>query len=168
MRFSEYAASLFERKVTKRKIRSAKTRKKWESVLRLHLLPAFGDFFLDGIRRADLEGWLERMGKVVQAGRYSPVTVNNWLDILRVIVTSAVEEYELRRHRDHRPPEDLRSRYAGDVRPLQHGPPEGDSGGGRGGHLAREVPRASTGRCIVVGKWWERPEKRNGHPRRMP
>ena len=95
IRFSEYAASLFERKVTKGKIRSAKTREKWESVLRLHLLPAFGDFFLDGVRRADIEAWLERMGKVVRSGRYSPVTVNNWLDILRVIVTSAVEEYEL-------------------------------------------------------------------------
>ena len=55
-----------------------------------------------------------------------------------------------RRHRDHRPAEDLRSRDPGDVRPLQHGPPKGDSGGCRGGHLAREVPRASTGRCIVV------------------
>lgn len=98
MRFSEYAASLFERKVTKGKIRSAKTREKWESVLRLHLLPAFGDFFLDGIRRADIEAWLERMGKVVQSGRYSPVTVNNWLDILRVIITSAAEEYELPRN----------------------------------------------------------------------
>ena len=98
IRFSEYAASLFERKVTKGKIRSAKTREKWECVLRLHLLPAFGDFFLDGIRRADIEAWLERMGKVVQSGRYSPVTVNNWLDILRVIVTSAVEEYELPRN----------------------------------------------------------------------
>ena len=30
IRFSEYAASLFERKVTKGKIRSAKTREKWE------------------------------------------------------------------------------------------------------------------------------------------
>jgi integrase len=54
--------------VTKGKIRSAKTREKWESVLRLHLLPAFGDFFLDGIRRADIEAWLERMGKVFLAG----------------------------------------------------------------------------------------------------
>jgi integrase len=98
IRFSEYAASLFERKVTKGKIRSAKTREKWESVLRLHLIPAFGDFFLEGIRRADIEAWLERMGKVVRSGRYSPVTVNSWLDILRVIVTSAVEEYELPRN----------------------------------------------------------------------
>ena len=69
IRFGEYAASLFERKVTKGKIRSAKTREKWESVLRLHLLPAFGDHFLDGIRRADIEAWLEAMGK--RCGRAS-------------------------------------------------------------------------------------------------
>ena len=83
--------------MTKGKIRSAKTREKWESVLRLHLLPAFGDHFLDGIRRADIEAWLEVMGKSVRSGKYSPVTVNNWLDILRVIVTSAVAEHELSR-----------------------------------------------------------------------
>ncbi len=98
IRFGEYAASLFERKVTKGKIRSAKTREKWESVLRLHLLPAFGDHFLDGIRRADFEAWLEAMGRRVRSGDYSPVTVNNWLDILRVVITSAVAEHELPRN----------------------------------------------------------------------
>ena len=66
-------------------------------MLRLHLLPAFGDHFLDGIRRADIEAWLEAMGKAVRSGEYSPVTVNNWLDILRVIITSAVAEHELSR-----------------------------------------------------------------------
>jgi hypothetical protein len=84
--------------VTKGKIRSAKTREKWESILRLHLLPAFGDHFLDGIRRADIEAWLEKVGRSVGAGTYSPVTVNNWLDVLRVIITSAVAEYELPRN----------------------------------------------------------------------
>jgi hypothetical protein len=73
IRFSEYAASLFERKVTKGKIRSAKTREKWESVLRRHLIPAFGDHFLDGIRRKDIEAWLERWGrKCKQTGIHRP------------------------------------------------------------------------------------------------
>src|SRR4029078_12506930 len=76
IRFGEYAASLFERKVTKGKIRSAKTREKWESVLRLHLLPAFGDHFLDGIRRADIEAWLEAMGRRGRGGDYLAVTGN--------------------------------------------------------------------------------------------
>jgi integrase len=98
IRFSEYAASLFERKVTKGKIRSAKTREKWEHTLRLHLLPVFGDHFLGAIRRTDIEGWVEAMGRAVQAKRYSPVTVNNWLGVLRVILTSAVSEYGLPRN----------------------------------------------------------------------
>jgi len=34
----------------------------------------------------------------VGAGTYSPVTANNWLDVLRVIITSAVAEYELPRN----------------------------------------------------------------------
>ncbi len=38
------------------------------------------------------------MGKAVQAKRYSPVTVNNWLGVLRVILTSAVSEYGLPRN----------------------------------------------------------------------
>ncbi|HZL18583.1 MAG TPA: tyrosine-type recombinase/integrase [Polyangia bacterium] len=98
IRFGEYAASLFERKVTKGKIRSAKTREKWESVLRLHLLPVFGDHFLDGIRRTDIEAWIEQTGRSVRSGKYSPVTANNWLDIMRVIITSAVAEYDLPRN----------------------------------------------------------------------
>jgi len=98
IRFGEYAASLFERKVAKGKIRSAKTREKWESVLRLHLIPVFGDHFMASIRRGDVEGWLETQGRAVQVGRYSPVTVNNWMDVLRVIITSAVEEFDFPRN----------------------------------------------------------------------
>ena len=39
IRFSGYAASLFERKMAKREINSAKTREKWEHILRRHLSP---------------------------------------------------------------------------------------------------------------------------------
>ena len=38
------------------------------------------------------------MGELVQAGRYSPRTVNSWLAILRVIINSFVEEMELARN----------------------------------------------------------------------
>jgi hypothetical protein len=55
MRFSEYAALLFERKVLKGEIESAETRENWELMLRLHLFPAFGSSFVDAIsRRSDL------------------------------------------------------------------------------------------------------------------
>jgi integrase len=98
IRFSEYAASLFERKVAKREINSAKTREKWETILRLHLIPAFGDYFVDGIRRTDIEEWLTKVGRAVNAGKYSPVTVNNWLSILRVVINSAADDFDWERN----------------------------------------------------------------------
>ena len=49
VRFSEYAASLFERKVLKGEVASAQTRENWELMLRLHLFPAFGEMYVDAI-----------------------------------------------------------------------------------------------------------------------
>jgi hypothetical protein len=43
--------------------------------------------------------------------------------------------------------------------------PAGDSGGCRSGHLAGQVPRASTGGRVVVGKWWGGPRNRQRPPR---
>ena len=76
MRFSEYAASLFERKVLKGDVGSAQTRENWELMLRLHLFPAFGEVFVDAISKRDVEEWLAVEAKKVRAGEYSPVTVN--------------------------------------------------------------------------------------------
>jgi integrase len=98
IRFSEYAASLFERKVAKREINSAKTREKWETILRLHLIPAFGDYFMDAIRRTDIEEWLTKVGRAVNAGKFSPVTANNWLSILRVVINSAADDFDWERN----------------------------------------------------------------------
>jgi hypothetical protein len=66
VRFSEYAASLFEHKVKTGKIKSAKTREKWEYVIRLHLDPVFGDVFIDAITKADIKAWLNRMGEAIE------------------------------------------------------------------------------------------------------
>jgi integrase len=77
-----------------REINSAKTREKWESVLRLHLYPVFGDTFIDAIRKADIQEWLTKIGRAVNAGQYSPVTVNNWLSILRVVLNTAAADFE--------------------------------------------------------------------------
>ena len=65
MRFSEYAASLFERKVLKGEVESAKTREKWEQTLRLHLCPSLATISSEAIPRGTLRGgW--RRGKKVQ------------------------------------------------------------------------------------------------------
>ena len=68
MRFSEFAASLFERKVLKGEVESAQTRENWELMLRLHLFPAFGDVFVDAISKSDVEAWLGEEAKKVRAG----------------------------------------------------------------------------------------------------
>ena len=96
--FGEYAASLLERKIAKGEIKSSKTREKWGYTLEHHLVPAFGRIFLDELRKQDFEEWLAKLGKRVQAEKASPNTVNGWLSVLRVIINSAVAEYELERN----------------------------------------------------------------------
>jgi integrase len=98
MRFSEFAASLFERKVLKGEVESAQTRENWELMLRLHLFPAFGDVFVDAISKSDVEVWLGEEAKKVRAGKYSPVTVNNWLRFFRGIMNEAVDELGLEKN----------------------------------------------------------------------
>ena len=71
----------------------------------------------------------------------------------------------VRRHRGDRPPEDLRPRNRRDVRPLQHRPPAGDSGGCRSGHLAGQVPPAATRAARRGGKVVGRSLKRQRPPR---
>ena len=96
--FGEFAASLLERKVAKGEIKSAKSRERWADTLEHHLVPAFGRIFLDELRKQDVEDWLAEQGKAVQAKKRSPNTVNGWLSILRVIVNTAVAEFELPRN----------------------------------------------------------------------
>jgi hypothetical protein len=98
IRFSEFAASLFERKVAKGEIRSAQTRENWELMLRLHLYPPFGEVFVDAIQKGDVEQWLSQQAERVAADEYSPITVNNWLRLMREIMDEAVDELELPRN----------------------------------------------------------------------
>ncbi len=92
-----YVVSLFERKIRKRKIKSMKSREVWFNVMKVHLLPAFGEFFIDTIRRQDVEEWFDGEAKRVESGEYSPVTANNWLRTLKVIMSAATKEFEWQR-----------------------------------------------------------------------
>jgi integrase len=98
MRFTEYAASLFEHKLKTGRIKSAKSREKWEYVIRLHLAPVFGELFIDAIRRADINAWKERMGVTIQAGELHPGTANDRLAMLGRILGAAAEEFEWERN----------------------------------------------------------------------
>jgi hypothetical protein len=61
-RFAEFAASLFERKVTTREIKSARSRERWKYTLE-HLIagtekvPGFGEMFVDQIQVAHVLSW---------------------------------------------------------------------------------------------------------------
>jgi site-specific recombinase XerD len=95
--FSAYGPSLYERKVAQRDLKSAKTRERWDTTLRLHLLPAFGRFAVDALTKPDIETWKTRLAKQIGDGKLSPRTANGWLSILRVIVRSAVDDFGLER-----------------------------------------------------------------------
>ena len=94
MLFTEYAASLFEHKLKTGQIKSAKSREKWEYVIRLHLAPVFGELYIDAIRRADINAWKEIMGVMIQAGEIHPGTANDRLAVLGRILTAAAQELE--------------------------------------------------------------------------
>jgi integrase len=96
--FAEYAKSLFARKLDKAEIKSAKSRERWETTLTKHFVPRFGAIYIDVLRKQDIEEWLAEMGRKVQTKKYSPTTINGWLSILRVVINTAVAEYELPRN----------------------------------------------------------------------
>jgi hypothetical protein len=93
-------ASLFERKVTQRDIKSARSRERWETTLK-HLIagtesvPGFGEMFFDQIRVTHVETWKTGIAKLILAGKYAPTTANGWLAILRVITKAAKREFGL-------------------------------------------------------------------------
>lgn len=100
IRFKEYAASLYEARVANGKIKSASTRESWERVLTKRLFKApFANMYVDVIRRADIEDWLEKsIGPQIASGKISPNTANDWLKFLRTITTAFVGKYELDRN----------------------------------------------------------------------
>ncbi|HSC86453.1 MAG TPA: hypothetical protein VLC09_04255 [Polyangiaceae bacterium] len=52
-------------------------------------VPGFGYFVLDEIRGVHIEKWKDGMARLIDAGAYSPTTINSWLSILRVVSKAA-------------------------------------------------------------------------------
>lgn len=104
--FAEFAASLFERKVQSRDIRSERGCDKWKNCLE-HLVSGttgkkagktvsgIGDVFIDKLDVARIERWKADMSDLIVAGDYAPTTFNGWLSILRVIDKAAKRELKL-------------------------------------------------------------------------
>jgi integrase len=115
--WSDYAVSLFQRKVDSGDLKSAKTVERWKGTLQ-HLIPAFGSFWCDELRYADIMEWRAKVAKcalapkriphpdrdLAKAGRtlrnpdfYSPSTINGWLSILAIVCHQMTAELELQR-----------------------------------------------------------------------
>lgn len=60
---------------------------RWHEVLRLHILPAFGDMPLDGLKREHVQRFYSRL----QRAGYSPATVKRIYDALSPPLNAAVE-----------------------------------------------------------------------------
>jgi hypothetical protein len=110
--WSTYAASLFDAKVTEKKIKSAASRRRWADTLAL-LLPAFGMFYVDELRYADLVTWRDQVARWIRDGmpsrrkrdagknrivRLSPITANGWLSILKVVCAAMTKHFELEKN----------------------------------------------------------------------
>jgi len=96
--FSGYVRSLTARKVNDGRIKSAHSRGVLASILKNHLLPAFGEVRVDELRRATVMAWRDKVAERIAAGEVSPHTANGWWSALRAIVNEAVAEYELDRN----------------------------------------------------------------------
>lgn len=66
--WSEYAASLFEAKVTDGKLKSGKSRERWGNTL-ARLIPSFGRYRVDELRYADLILWRDQVAQSETACR---------------------------------------------------------------------------------------------------
>jgi integrase len=99
-RFADFVVSLLERKLAKKQIKSARGRERWRYTLE-HLIKGtkgvagFGELYVDQIRVGHIEDWQVGVGRLIQAGTYSPATANGWIGILKVIFKAAKRELSL-------------------------------------------------------------------------
>jgi hypothetical protein len=104
--FATWAVTVLERKLAAGVISSAGGRAKWDWALRVHLIPAFGELFVDKLTREDVERWKERellgerkktkdakRDRALDGGKYKPQTVNSILDLLRQIMAEASDAF---------------------------------------------------------------------------
>jgi hypothetical protein len=134
MKYAHFAKSLFERKLAMGELRSAKTRERWADTQDLHLIPYFGDWFVDAIRKPDIEEWKAAQGRKIERKEYSPNTANGWLriplpfDLVEVLRehAEALPEGPMRESDLLFPSED--GRFQGGILPRQANPEDREGG----------------------------------------
>jgi len=95
MRYADYAEYLLRRKIATGRFSTKKGRRTWADLQDLHLIPAFGDWYIDQIRRFDVQNWLEAQARRVHQSKVSPTSVNNRLRTLISTLRSAIIDLEL-------------------------------------------------------------------------
>ncbi len=106
-RFADWAVTVLERKIAGGAIVAASGRETWDWALRVHLIPVFGELFVDKLTREDVERWKEDMlaprthtkdakrTRELTGGKYKPKTVNALLEILRQITGAASDAFNI-------------------------------------------------------------------------
>ncbi len=101
-RWSDCALSLFETKMADGTISTSAGRKKWKQIL-VHLFKApWANWYVDRVRHAHLVDWRNALPALRWRRRpkdpvqpYAPTTLNDWLNVARVVWTSAKHKFEL-------------------------------------------------------------------------
>src|SRR5688572_20962162 len=88
-RFSVFATSLLEKKVEIEEIVSTASIRKWETILRLHLIPKFGERWVHTLTHQEMLEWKDEFNKSIKAKTLKPRTVNTWLRVMSVVCTAA-------------------------------------------------------------------------------
>lgn len=94
--FHTFAEQVFVRKKDLGRIRSAAGRLKWKSILEHHLVPAFGDFYIDQLRPTDVKAWQAKVAARIKRDEMAPTTANTILGVLRQITDEAVDDFDIR------------------------------------------------------------------------
>ena len=59
------------------------------------VVPGFGEMLVDQIRPSHVEAWRVGVGRLIQAGHYSPNTANSWFAVLRGVLRGAKRDFDL-------------------------------------------------------------------------
>jgi|GEM_PF-475386 len=94
--FHAFAQQVFARKTDLGKIKSAAGRLKWKGILENHLVPAFGDFYVDQLRPMDIKAWQAKIAALIKRDEMAPTTANTILGVLQQITDEAVDDFDIR------------------------------------------------------------------------
>jgi len=95
-RFEAHARLVLQRKIDLGRIRSAAGRLKVENILDNHLVPEFGDEYIDKISAIRIKSWQSKIAALIRSDKMAPTTANTILGVLRQIMDEAVSDYDLR------------------------------------------------------------------------